>query len=369
MGQQDVAEVSPAAASPGDSAPLADTTAGTGATPVVQCIGLTKRYLLALGSEVHALTGLDLSVNQGETFAIVGPNGSGKTTTLKLLLGLIFPSEGEAYLLGESPRSRRAKRRIGFVPEGPFFYQHMTGEEVVRFYGRLCGLRGADLRDRTNELLQLVGMSKRRDVVMSHCSKGMVQRVGLASALVNDPDLVLMDEPTSGLDPIGAHEIKNLIVRLRERGKTVLLCSHLLEQVEEVCDRIAILHRGRKLADGRIEDILQVSDQGELVAADLSEESIAKLTALSDDVARRGGEATFLLKSGADVFGAVDIVRQGGGRLLRVEHVRESLEEAFIRAVTESSTGAGPLSTDAADSAEPPAEGPAPEDREEGESA
>jgi len=369
VGQRDGAEVNSATLAPSDSGPSVDKTPEAGATPVVQCVGLTKRYLLALGSEVHALTDLNLTVNRGETFAIVGPNGSGKTTTLKLLLGLIFPSEGEAYLLGESPRSRRAKRRIGFVPEGPFFYQHMTGEEVVRFYGRLCGLRGADLRERTNELLQLVGMSKRRDVVMSHCSKGMVQRVGLAAALVNAPALVLMDEPTSGLDPIGAHEIKNLIVRLRDRGKTVLLCSHLLEQVEEVCDRIAILHRGRKLADGRIGEILKVSDQGELVAAGLSEDAVAKLTALSDDVAKRGEEATFLLKSGTAVFGAVDIVRQCGGRLLRLEHVRESLEEAFIRAVTESSTGAGPLSTDAADSDEPPAQPAETEEPEEGESA
>jgi ABC-2 type transport system ATP-binding protein len=321
------------------------------AAPVIQCSGLTKCYRLALGYEIQALTKLDLKVGQGEVFAICGPNGSGKTTTIKLLLGLIFPTDGRASILGESPRSRRAKRRIGFVPEGPFFYQHMSGEEVVRFYGRLCGLRGRDLKARTEELLTLVGMSKRRDVVMSQCSKGMVQRVGLAAALVNDPDIVLMDEPTSGLDPIGAHEIKNLIVRLRDAGKTVLLCSHLLEQVEEICDRIAILHRGRKLADGRIDDILHTSDQGELVASGLSDEAVAKLTAMSTECARKGGEHRFVLAEGADLFGAVDAVRLGGGSLLRVGRVRESLEEAFIRAVTESTQGTGPLSTDASDTA------------------
>jgi ABC-2 type transport system ATP-binding protein len=317
---------------------------------VIECVGLTKRYRLALGYEIQALTKLDLAIGRGEVFAICGPNGSGKTTTIKLLLGLIFPTEGSASILGESPRSRRAKRRIGFVPEGPFFYQHMSGEEVVRFYGRLCGLSGKDLKARTEELLSLVGMSKRRDVVMSQCSKGMVQRVGLASALVNDPDIVLMDEPTSGLDPIGAHEIKNLIVRLRDAGKTVLLCSHLLEQVEEICDRIAILHRGRKLADGRIDDILKTAEQSKLTAAGLSDAAVARLSAMATETTVRGREHHFTLRPDASLFAAVDAVRDGGGDLLGVGRVRESLEDAFIRAVTASAQDArGPLSTDAAD--------------------
>lgn len=331
-----------------------------GATPVIECIELSKTYRLALGYEARALDKLNLEVRSGEIFAIVGPNGSGKTTTLKLLLGLIFPTSGEAYILGEPPRSRRAKRRIGFMPEGPFFYQHMTGEEVVRFYGSLCGISGKDLKARTDELLTLVGMSKRRDVVMAQCSKGMVQRVGLAAALVNDPDVVLMDEPTSGLDPIGAHEIKDLIVRLRDTGKTVLMCSHLLEQVEEVCDRLAILHRGRKLADGAIGDILRTSDQRELVAADLDGDAFTQLESLSESTRRHGNEIRCLLRPDADIFAAIEVVRRGEGRLLGVSRVRESLEDAFIRSVMESSTGAkGPVSTDA---------GEAPSD-EDGESA
>jgi ABC-2 type transport system ATP-binding protein len=316
---------------------------------VIACRGLTKRYRVALGYEIEALSELDLEVRRGEIFAIVGPNGSGKTTTLKLLLGLIFPSEGEAFILGEPPRSRRAKRRIGFVPEGPFFYQHMSGEEVVRFYGRLCGLRGRDLRDRTEELLKLVGMSKRRDVVMAQCSKGMVQRIGLASALVNDPDVVLMDEPTSGLDPIGAHEIKELTVRLKEAGKTVLLCSHLLEQVEEVCDRIAILHRGNRLAYGPIDEILQVTDLTELVAMDVSPDAESKLEAMSRETRRQAGEIHCTLKADVEPFDALDVVRGGGGELLRFGRVRESLEDAFIRAVMATSEDGGPVSTDAAE--------------------
>lgn len=316
---------------------------------VIECRGLTKRYRVALGYEIEALSGLDLEVRRGEIFAIVGPNGSGKTTTLKLLLGLIFPTEGEAFILGEPPRSRRAKRRIGFVPEGPFFYQHMTGEEVVRFYGRLCGLRGRDLRERADELLRLVGMSKRRDVVMSQCSKGMVQRIGLAAALVNDPDVVLMDEPTSGLDPIGAHEIKELTVRLRDAGKTVLLCSHLLEQVEEVCDRIAILHRGNRLAYGPIDEILQVTDQTELIATHLSEDAVRQLSAMSSDTHTRASEFHCMLRDGVDPFEALEVVRQCGGELLRFGRVRESLEDAFIRAVTASAAEGAAVSTDAAD--------------------
>jgi len=327
---------------------------GVNGRPVIECIGLSKCYRLALGYEVEALSGLDLEVRAGEIFAIVGPNGSGKTTTVKLLLGLIFPTAGEAYLLGEPPRSRRAKRRVGFVPEGPFFYQHLSGEEVVRFYGRLCGLRGRDLRDRADELLKLVGMSNRRDVVMSQCSKGMVQRVGLAAALVNDPDVILMDEPTSGLDPIGAKEIKDLIVRLREAGKTVLLCSHLLEQVEEVCDRIAILHRGRRLAYGALSEILRVKDDTELVAADLTDEAAAKLTSLSDSAEMHGGTHRFILKPESGMFDAIDIVRSSGGQLLSVGRIRESLEDAFIRSVMQSAAGAtGPVSTDAGDAPAP----------------
>lgn len=320
-----------------------------GTDTVIECRGLTKRYRVALGYEIEALSSLDLQVKRGEILAIVGPNGSGKTTTLKLLLGLIFPSEGDAFILGEPPRSRRAKRRIGFVPEGPFFYQHMNGEEVVRFYGRLCGLRGRDLRARTDELLKLVGMSKRRDVVMSQCSKGMVQRIGLASALVNDPDVVLMDEPTSGLDPIGAHEIKELTVRLRDAGKTVLLCSHLLEQVEEVCDRIAILHRGSRLAYGPIDEILQITDQTELVAINVSEDAARQLAAMSSESHTRAGELHCMIKEDADPFQALDVVRQGGGELLRFGRVRESLEDAFIRAVTASAREDAAISTDAAD--------------------
>lgn len=324
--------------------------APTGGTEtVIECRGLTKRYRVALGYEIEALASLDLQVRRGEIFAIVGPNGSGKTTTLKLLLGLIFPTEGEASILGEPPRSRRAKRRIGFVPEGPFFYQHMNGEEVVRFYGRLCGLRGRDLKNRTDELLKLVGMSKRRDVVMSQCSKGMVQRIGLAAALVNDPDVVLMDEPTSGLDPIGAHEIKELTVRLRDAGKTVLLCSHLLEQVEEVCDRIAILHRGSRLAYGAIDEILQVTDQIELIAMGLSPLAIDTLRGMSTESRAQAGELRCLLKDGVDGFDALDVVRSDGGTLLRFGRVRESLEDAFIRSVTASADEGAAISTDAAD--------------------
>ena len=339
----------------GESSPSALTSsAAANGRPVIECIGLSKCYRLALGYEVEALSGLDLEVRTGEIFAIVGPNGSGKTTTIKLLLGLIFPTGGEAYVLGEPPRSRRAKRRIGFVPEGPFFYQHLSGEEVVRFYGRLCGIRGRDLRDRADELLKLVGMSNRRDVVMSQCSKGMVQRVGLAAALVNDPDVVLMDEPTSGLDPIGAKEIKDLIVRLRDAGKTVLLCSHLLEQVEEVCDRIAILHRGRRLAYGPLTEILQVKDETELVAADLPEEATAKLAGLSHRAEMRGGAHRFILKPEAGMFDAIEIVRASGGQLLSVGRIRESLEDAFIRSVMRTATSATePVSTDAGDSTLP----------------
>ena len=227
-------------------------------TPAIELQGLTKRYRTGLRREtVLALDHLDLQVQPGEVYGLLGPNGSGKSTTLKLALGLIRASAGQAMIFGKPCTSVVSRLHVGFLPENPYFYRFLTGTETLTFYGRLCGMRGAALAKRADELLALVGLTHAAGRPLAGYSKGMLQRIGLAQAMVHDPELLLLDEPTAGVDPIGSKEIRDLIVRLRAMGKTVLLCSHLLTQVQDVCDRICILNMGRKVREGRVDDLLR----------------------------------------------------------------------------------------------------------------
>lgn len=239
-------------------------------TPAVELRGLTKRYVLTWQRRVLlALDQLDLRVEAGEVFGLLGPNGSGKSTTMKLLLGLMKPTAGEALVFGESAQVLATRRRLGFLPENPYFHKFLTATETLRFYGQLCGLGGKALRKRSEELLELVGLTASRDNPLGSYSKGMLQRVGLAQALVHDPDLILLDEPTAGVDPLGAHEIKVLIGQLKKLGKTVIFSSHLLDEVEAVADRVAILHLGKKILEGSLTDLLQVDEITEMRMKDL----------------------------------------------------------------------------------------------------
>ena len=226
----------------------------------IETIKLTKRYKLGWRKgEVLALNSLDLHVEAGEIYGLLGPNGSGKSTTLKLILNLILPTEGEARIFGRDCMTVGSRLDVGFLPENPYFYRYLTGAETLRFYGRLCGVPASQINKRIEELLDLVGMTHARNRRLSGYSKGMLQRIGIAQAMVHNPRLVLLDEPTAGVDPIGSRDIRDMILQLKKMGKTVLLCSHLLEQVQEVCDRISILHRGRKIMEGHVQDL--VSDQ------------------------------------------------------------------------------------------------------------
>ncbi|MBC2601651.1 ABC transporter ATP-binding protein [Puniceicoccus vermicola] len=207
-------------------------------------------------SSVLALEGLDLEVRGGEVFGLLGPNGSGKSTTIKICLDLVRPTSGECLVFGGKASQPKSRQRIGYVPEAPFFYGYLTGESLVQSMGRFSGLSGSDLRKRTGDVLETVGLLGAEKRPIRTYSKGMMQRLGLAQALVHDPDLVILDEPTAGVDPIGARQITEMIRLLKSQGKTVLLCSHLLSQVESVCDRVAILHRGRMLAEGTLDDLL-----------------------------------------------------------------------------------------------------------------
>ena len=255
---------------------------------VIETRALTKVYRDFWGRQkVRALKALDLEVQQGEVFGLLGPNGSGKTTTIKLLLGLLFPTEGQAFIFGKESTDVSKNERIGYLPEESYLYRFLNAEETLDFYGRLFDLEPEVRRQRVDALIRKVGLDRARRRQLKEYSKGMTRRIGLAQALINEPDLILLDEPTSGLDPIGTREMKDMILQLRDEGKTVVMCSHLLAAVQDVCDRIAILHQGELKELGRVDSLLTVADVTQIRARNLSEECQNEIR---DVIARHQGE-------------------------------------------------------------------------------
>jgi ABC-2 type transport system ATP-binding protein len=238
---------------------------------VVETRNLSKTYRDFWGrSKKVALKPLDLEIRRGEIFGLLGPNGSGKTTTMKLLLGLIFPTSGEALVFGRGATDVSKNERIGYLPEESYLYKFLDAEETLDFYGRLFDMPPEERKRRADALIEMVGLGRDKKRQLKEYSKGMTRRIGVAQALINDPELVLLDEPTSGLDPIGTREMKDLILDLKARGKTVIMCSHLLADVEDVCDRIAVLHQGELKELGRVGDLLRVTDVTQIRARNLS---------------------------------------------------------------------------------------------------
>jgi len=232
--------------------------------------------------KIVAVRDLSFEVVEGEVYGLLGPNGSGKSTTLKILLGLVSPTRGDCSIFGEESKDYRSHRHVGFLPENPYFYKFLTAFETLRFYGKMCGMSGRALDSRIDELLELVGMQDARDRRVGGYSKGMLQRIGLAQALVQNPRLLILDEPTAGVDPVGSRGIRDLILRLKEMGKTVLLTSHLLEQVQEVCDRVGIMARGEMVREGRLEDLVTVRGQTEYLVENAPAGLDAKIRALAE---------------------------------------------------------------------------------------
>jgi len=254
---------------------------------VIETRNLSKVYRDFWGrNKKAALKPLDLEIRRGEIFGLLGPNGSGKTTTLKLLLGLIFPTSGEARVFGRPATDVAKNERIGYLPEESYLYKFLDAEETLDFYGRLFGMPAEERARRAATLIEMVGLTRDRRRQLREYSKGMTRRIGVAQALINDPELVLLDEPTSGLDPIGTREMKDLIIDLKQRGKTVIMCSHLLADVEDVCDRIAVLHQGELKELGRVEDLLTVTGVTQFRARGLSPEACDEVRAV---LARHGG--------------------------------------------------------------------------------
>src|SRR5580658_15319 len=241
---------------------------------------LTKVYPIPFRRErITAVRNLSLDVEPGQVYGLLGPNGSGKSTTMKIVLGLVSPSAGSTRIFGRDSRNVESREEVGFLPENPYFYKFLTGEETLYFYGKICGLHGAKLRERASELLNLVGLEGARDRRLGGYSKGMLQRVGLAQALIQQPRLLVLDEPTAGVDPAGSREIRDLILDFKKRGITVLLCSHLLEQVQEICDRVGILNHGALIREGKLEQLISIQSQTELILEDASPELLAELRA------------------------------------------------------------------------------------------
>jgi ABC-2 type transport system ATP-binding protein len=280
---------------------------------VIETRDLSKVYKDFWGRPRHkGLDGLSISIEAGEVFGLIGPNGSGKTTTFKLLLGLIFPTSGEAKLLGKPPTDVDVKSRLGFLPEESYLYRWLNADETLDFFGRLFNLDRATRKKRADELIERFGLAHARKRQIREYSKGMTRRVGFAQCLINDPEVVIMDEPTSGLDPISSRQIKDLILDLKKRGKTVLLSSHLLADVQDVCDRICILHQGQTKIQGRVKDILVQRDSLTMTFKGLSDEAKRKIE---------------------------ELARAEGATLTRSENTLETLEDVFIRTVQESGDG------------------------------
>jgi len=279
-------------------------------TPAVQTRGLRKEFPVGwFRGRVLAVEGLEMEVKPGEVFGLLGPNGSGKSTAMKMILGLLRPTSGQAEVCGYRAGTMAARRQIGFLPENPYFPNFLSGAELIRYYGKLSGMGGASLERRIRELLDLVRLGgeagHRR---LRTYSKGMLQRAGLAGALVGDPGILMLDEPTAGVDPAGSREIRDLILELKQRGKTVLFSSHLLEQVEDVADRVIILHRGQKLREGRLDELLTRRNEWEIKVEGLPENDRKEMRAW---------------------------VEKRGGRVVGEGAPRERLEDYFLRSLPE----------------------------------
>lgn len=298
---------SPVAATPSDPS--------TKGGVVIETHNLSKVYHDFWGRpKVKALKALDLEIHQGEIFGLLGPNGSGKTTTIKLLLGLLFPTSGQAMVFGKEAQEVTKNERIGYLPEESYLYRFLNAEETLDFYGRLFDMPASVRKQRTAELIEMVGLTGAKRRQLREYSKGMTRRIGLAQALINDPELIVLDEPTTGLDPIGCREMKDLILRLRSEGKTVLMCSHLLADVQDVCDRIAILHQGELKELGRVDSLLKVRDVTEIHASSLSDAAKAEIQA---------------------------VIERHQGQVLKIDNPTTTLEELFLSIVMDSEARPG----------------------------
>ena len=296
--------------------------------------GLTKTYKSGWPGRppVQALSGLSLSVRRGEIYGFLGPNGAGKTTTLKILLGLMRATSGHAEVLGVPAGDVNVHRQIGFLPESPYFYDYLTAEEFLMFYGELAGLIREELTSRVTTLLEMLGLEEARKRQLRRFSKGMLQRVGLAQALIHDPELIILDEPMSGLDPVGRKQVRDLILSLRDKGKTVFFSTHIIPDVEMICDRVAIIIKGKLLATGRVEELANDGHTHpvEVVWEGLKGDEIAELKNMAARVLQQGQRCLVVLQDSTRLEETLAVLQARGGRLISVIPQKGSLENLFF---------------------------------------
>lgn len=303
---------------------------------IVEIQDLSKDYETGFWKKkkVRALDGLSLSVEPGQIFGFLGGNGAGKTTTIKILMGLLFPTSGTARILGRDIADVSMHREIGYCPENPYFYDYLTASELMNYFGEIFGLDSRRRKERSAELLTKVGLAEKDwNKQLRKYSKGMLQRVGLAQSLINDPKIVFLDEPMSGLDPMGRREIRELIAELRSSGTTVFMSTHILSDVEALCERVAILRRGKLAATGRLEDLLANSEQQafEINVSGISAAVLSSFAASSGaELSEKPTGISLQVDSESEIDAALKAVRASGGKLLSVQPIRQSLEELFV---------------------------------------
>ena len=296
----------------------------------IEISGLQKTYRVGFSFQRRkvGLKELHLSVEQGETFGFLGPNGAGKTTTLKLLMGLIFPTAGSARILGKDWRDPEIKKRIGFLPEQPYFYDHLTPRELLDYYGRLSGLSSQERKLRIPSMIDRVGLTDSANLQLQKFSKGMLQRVGIAQAILHDPDVVFLDEPMSGLDPIGRKEVRDLIQSLKQERKTVFFSTHILSDAEALCDRVAVMHQGELRGVGIVSELVsEAESRVELLWQ--GSQALGPIKALGAECSEAGDIIRAVLDE-SSLMAALDIIRSNNGRLISVNPVRTSLEDYFV---------------------------------------
>lgn len=285
------------------------------ADSVIEIRNLTKVYLDFWGrKKVRAVNSLSLDVKKGEIFGLLGPNGSGKTTTIKMLLGLLFPTEGDLTVLGKPAHDVSKNERLGYLPEESYLYRFLNADETLEFYGRLFNMSAKQRKERRDQLIEMVGLQHARRRQLKEYSKGMTRRIGLAQALINDPELILLDEPTSGLDPLGTRDMKELILKLKSEGKTVVMSSHLLADVQDVCDRIAILYQGELKVLGTVKELLESREESQVLTSKLSDDAIREVEA---------------------------VLKKHGASVRSVSHPTATLEDLFLKTVEESKAHPG----------------------------
>ena len=303
--------------------------------PAVEITNLTKDYEVGFWRKrkVRALDNLSLSIDEHQIFGFLGANGAGKTTTLKLLMRLIFPTSGSARILGRDIQDVRMHSRIGYLPENPYFYDYLTARELIEYCGELFGLASAERRKRAADLLARVGLDEKRwDTQLRKFSKGMLQRVGLAQSLVNDPEIVFLDEPMSGLDPVGRREVRDLIASLRDEGKTVFMCSHILSDIEVLCDRVAILKRGRLAQEGYLDELRARPDdphQMEVMATGVDAATLKQFLPDGQITPTPRG-LRIEISAENEIEGVIEALRKTGGKVISVQPIKQSLEELFL---------------------------------------